>query len=71
MTLFLGRGSGSLIGGLLMGKLGARDTFRYMGIAAAVSGVVYLAVEKIFFRKPIETEKNEKTNSNDTSTVFF
>jgi len=55
----VGRGSGSLIGGLMMGSFGARDTFRYMGIAAATAGIIYISVEKIFFRNPL-TDKDEK-----------
>lgn len=33
----LGRGSGSFVGGLLIGEFGTRDAFRYMGIAAGKS----------------------------------
>ncbi|GAB6031019.1 hypothetical protein CHUAL_007837 [Chamberlinius hualienensis] len=63
----VGRGSGSLIGGLLTGYLGYRLTFLYMGIAAAVAGVIYLIIEKTVFRKPLPplNKENEKEVTKD------
>jgi hypothetical protein len=34
----LGRGSGSFMGGFLIGEVGTRDAFRYMGLVAGKVG---------------------------------
>lgn len=36
-----GRGSGSFIGGNLIGKVGIRHAFRIMGLVAIIAGIIY------------------------------
>ncbi|XP_055376388.1 uncharacterized protein LOC129608737 isoform X2 [Condylostylus longicornis] len=47
----LGRGSGSFTGGLLIGHVGTRDAFRYMGLLAVVGGIAYGLLHLIWLRK--------------------
>ncbi|XP_055687030.1 uncharacterized protein LOC129792220 [Lutzomyia longipalpis] len=47
----LGRGSGSFFGGLLIGHVGTRDAFRYMGLMAVVGGIIYGLLHLIWLRK--------------------
>lgn len=46
-----GRGSGSFCGGLLIGHVGTRDAFRYMGLLAVVGGIAYGLLHLIWLRK--------------------
>ncbi|KAL1464353.1 hypothetical protein WDU94_004007 [Cyamophila willieti] len=47
----LGRGSGSFVGGHLMGEYGTRQSFQIMGIISAISGVLYGFLHFIWLRK--------------------
>lgn len=47
----LGRGSGSFFGGLLIGHVGTRDAFRYMGLCAVVGGIIYGLLHLVWLRK--------------------
>lgn len=47
----LGRGSGSFIGGLLIGEFGTRDAFQYMGLTAFIGGIAYKLIHFIWLRK--------------------
>ena len=47
----LGRGSGSFWGGFLIGQVGTREAFRYMGLLAVVGGFLYFGIHKLFLEK--------------------
>lgn len=47
----LGRGSGSFFGGFLIGNVGTREAFRYMGLMAVVGGVLYYGLYLIYLKK--------------------
>lgn len=47
----LGRGSGSFFGGFLIGNLGTREAFRYMGLMAVVGGFMYFGLDLIYLRR--------------------
>lgn len=47
----LGRGSGSFLGGHLMGDYGTRQSFQIMGMVSAISGVLYGILHFIWLRK--------------------
>ena len=47
----LGRGSGSFCGGFLIGHVGTREAFRYMGLLAVVGGVCYYFIHLIWLKK--------------------
>lgn len=47
----LGRGSGSFFGGFLIGHVGTREAFRYMGLLAVVGGCCYYALHMLWLRK--------------------
>ncbi|XP_073991086.1 uncharacterized protein isoform X2 [Rhodnius prolixus] len=68
----LGRGSGSFFGGLLIGTVGTRQSFRLMGLLAVSAGVIYGLMHFFWLHKYSETtEKSkdsgevEKLNSED------
>ena len=47
----LGRGSGSFVGGLLIGTVGTRKSFRIMGLIAVLGGTVYYLLHYFWLRK--------------------
>lgn len=47
----LGRGSGSFFGGFLIGNVGTREAFRYMGLMAVVGGILYYALHMLYLKK--------------------
>ncbi|XP_038109689.1 uncharacterized protein LOC6032950 isoform X2 [Culex quinquefasciatus] len=47
----LGRGSGSFFGGFLIGEVGTREAFRYMGLVAVAGGLAYKFIHAIWLRK--------------------
>ncbi|XP_031619011.1 uncharacterized protein LOC116338090 isoform X2 [Contarinia nasturtii] len=47
----LGRGSGSFFGGFLIGNVGTREAFRYMGLMAVVGGVLYYGLHLAYLKK--------------------
>uniref|UniRef100_A0A1L8DEQ6 Putative transporter n=1 Tax=Nyssomyia neivai TaxID=330878 RepID=A0A1L8DEQ6_9DIPT len=57
----LGRGSGSFFGGLLIGHVGTREAFRYMGLCAVVGGIIYGLLHLIWLRK-FDQEEHLKDN---------
>ncbi|KAL5279758.1 hypothetical protein ACFFRR_004012 [Megaselia abdita] len=59
----LGRGSGSFTGGLLIGHVGTRDAFRYMGLLAVVGGIVYGLLHLVWLRKFDASAEEEETES--------
>lgn len=55
----LGRGSGSFCGGLLIGHVGTREAFRYMGLSAVVGGVCYYTLHILYLHK-FDKDDNDK-----------
>lgn len=55
----LGRGSGSFFGGFLIGNVGTREAFRYMGLIAVVGGVLYYALHLAYLKK-FDVNDNDK-----------
>lgn len=47
----LGRGSGSFCGGFLIGHVGTREAFRYMGLLAVVGGCCYYFIHLVWLKK--------------------
>lgn len=60
----LGRGSGSFFGGLLIGHVGTRDAFRYMGLLAVVGGILYYALHLAYLKR-FDTQDNDKDDLNE------
>lgn len=56
----IGRGSGSFVGGHILGKVGTREAFRIMGLVAVTSGTVYSLLHYLWLRK-LTTDKDEET----------
>lgn len=57
----LGRGSGSFCGGFLIGEVGTREAFRYMGLLAVVGGFMYYGLHLVYLKKfDIVDEKDEQ-----------
>ncbi|RZC39487.1 uncharacterized protein BDFB_000239, partial [Asbolus verrucosus] len=57
----IGRGSGSFVGGHVIGKFGIRQGFRLMGLVAVISGITYALLHCLWLRK------REKCNEDETS----
>lgn len=53
----LGRGSGSFTGGFLIGEVGTRDAFRYMGLVAVAGGIAYKVIHSMWLKKYDQTEE--------------
>lgn len=47
----LGRGSGSFCGGFLIGEVGTREAFRYMGLMAVFGGCCYFIIHFLWLKK--------------------
>lgn len=56
----IGRGSGSFVGGHILGKVGTREAFRIMGLVAVTSGTVYSLLHYLWLRK-LTSDKDEET----------
>lgn len=62
--MVLGRGSGSFVGGLLIGSYGTRQSFRLMGLLGIISGTIYGLLHCMWlhkFEKEIIVEKSGKS----------
>lgn len=61
----LGRGSGSFCGGFLIGTVGTREAFRYMGLLAVVGGFLYYGLHLMYLKKfdVIDTDKEEQDSA--------
>uniref|UniRef100_A0A182IT32 Major facilitator superfamily associated domain-containing protein n=1 Tax=Anopheles atroparvus TaxID=41427 RepID=A0A182IT32_ANOAO len=57
----LGRGSGSFFGGFLIGEVGTREAFRYMGLVAVAGGLAYKFIHAIWLRKYDNPDADEET----------
>lgn len=47
----LGRGSGSFFGGFMIGFVGTREAFRYMGLTAVTGGIAYKIIHIVWLKK--------------------
>nr|CAD7602507.1 unnamed protein product [Timema genevievae] len=61
-----GRGSGSFFGGLLIGTVGTRESFRIMGMLAIVGGITYGLLHYFWLRK-VEAGNNSKEEQQEYS----
>lgn len=65
----LGRGSGSFCGGFLIGQVGTREAFRYMGIFAVLGGCAYYALHLLWLKKfdaSADKDDQEGTENGET-----
>lgn len=67
----LGRGSGSFWGGLLIGHVGTREAFRYMGLLAVVSGILYYLLHLCYLHKfdKEDVDRDETMNNEETENL--
>ena len=61
----VGKGSGSLFGGLLMSYLGAPNTFRFFAVNAAVCALVYGFFQCLYVRPRKSQKKKEASGHNE------
>lgn len=59
----LGRGSGSFCGGFLIGHVGTREAFRYMGSLAVVGGLGYMIIHVVWLRHIDLTEYDDEPST--------
>lgn len=65
----LGRGSGSFCGGLLIGHVGTREAFRYMGLLAVVGGCCYYGLHLAWLKKfDVHEDSDEQDAIDDGET---
>lgn len=57
----IGRGSGSFIGGHIIGKFGIRQSFKLMGLVGVCSGVLYAFLHYTWLRHYIEPSEQVRT----------
>jgi hypothetical protein len=62
----LGRGAGSFTGGFLIGEVGTRDAFRYMGLIAVAGGIAYKVIHSIWLKKYDQTEDIDDQETGET-----
>ncbi|XP_058819544.1 uncharacterized protein LOC131682227 isoform X1 [Topomyia yanbarensis] len=62
----LGRGSGSFFGGFLIGEVGTRDAFRYMGLVAVAGGLAYKFIHAIWLRKYDNPDADDDAENGET-----
>lgn len=62
----LGRGSGSFFGGFLIGNVGTREAFRYMGLMAVVGGFLYYGLHLVYLKRfdSIDDKDDQETTEN-------
>ena len=58
--MWVGRGSGSFIGGHLIGKHGIREAFRIMGLGAVIAGLTYAILHFFWLKKFIANTIGEE-----------
>ena len=63
----IGKGSGSLFGGLLMSYIGARNTFRYFAANAMVCALLYLIFQFCYVRPQRAKRLKEPNEKSDAS----
>ena len=65
----VGRGTGSLIGGVLIHKIGIKMTFRTMAVISGIAGVCYFFVNAILDHCGKQKSEDSKSNNNDSPTT--
>lgn len=63
----IGRGSGSFVGGHIIGKVGIRQAFKLMGMVAVTSGFSYALLHYFWLRKIDIKDDEEYTGSRSFS----
>ena len=66
--MLAGRGSGSFLGGLLIGTVGTRKAFRIMGLMACAGGTLYGLLHMLWLNK---YDKKEETDLGKTRADVF
>ncbi|XP_043461287.1 uncharacterized protein LOC122497923 [Leptopilina heterotoma] len=57
----VGKSSGGLIGGFLMGGVGTRPTYQIFGVASLLIGLVYYMFNATYLKKRRQVEENQRT----------
>lgn len=66
----IGRGSGSFLGGYIIGKVGIRQAFKYMGLMSVFCGMIYVIIHYICLANvDFDTEKDEEEKYAETCKV--
>jgi len=72
ILIFVGKGSGSLIGGYLMKGFGTRPTYQIFAVVTLVTGIIYFIFNAAYLKKRPQLEGNDiikqrpkKTNEHD------
>lgn len=72
ILIFVGKGSGSLIGGYLMKGFGTRPTYQIFAVVTLVTGIIYFIFNVAYLKKRPQLEGNDiikqrpkKTNEHD------
>ncbi|KAL3289336.1 hypothetical protein HHI36_022774 [Cryptolaemus montrouzieri] len=63
----IGRGSGSFLGGFIIGKVGVRQAFKLMGLMAVGCGIIYSIIHYVCFTK-IDFEPDKEDEEKDQET---
>lgn len=59
ILIFIGKGSGSLIGGYLMTGFGTRPTYQIFAVITLVTGIIYFIFNATYLRKRSQLEGND------------
>lgn len=59
ILIFIGKGSGSLIGGYLMKAFGTRPTYQIFAVITLVTGIIYLIFNITYLKKQSQFEGND------------
>ncbi|XP_060516228.1 major facilitator superfamily domain-containing protein 6 [Cylas formicarius] len=62
----IGRGSGSFVGGNIIGKFGIRQSFRLMGLLAILSGILYAILHWTWLKNIPSESEDEEAGTNTT-----
>lgn len=59
ILIFIGKGSGSLIGGYLMKTFGTRPTYQIFAMITLVTGIIYFIFNMTYLKKRPQFEGND------------
>lgn len=59
LLLFIGKGSGSLIGGYLMKGFGTRPTYQIFAVVTLLTGIIYFIFNAAYLKKRSQLEGND------------
>ncbi|XP_044765408.1 uncharacterized protein LOC123321737 [Coccinella septempunctata] len=66
----IGRGSGSFLGGYIIGKVGIRQAFQLMGLMSVVCGVLYVIVHYVCLAKiEFDTDRDDEEKNGEMSKI--